>query len=257
MPTSSSRRFRKARIEAKGLRRVEPRMKPGAILATNTSSIPLQDLREHAEIAGASGGGPFLQSGVAHATGRGRQSRPGTRGCWRATRAFRRDRSPAAAGEERAGIFGQPRADALHARSDGMLDDKISKETIDEAAENFGMPMGPIELADTVGLDICLAGRRAAAFEARRCSAARAGLAAAEGRSRGARPQRPARAFMSGRTAGRKRRGRPATPCSTARRRPGHRRPSSPIVLFCRWLMCASLACAKGSSKMPTSSTVR
>jgi len=26
---------------------------------------------------------------------------------------------------------------------------------IDEAATNFGMPMGPIELADTVGLDIC------------------------------------------------------------------------------------------------------
>ena len=28
---------------------------------------------------------------------------------------------------------------------------------IDEAAVAFGMPMGPIELADTVGLDICLA----------------------------------------------------------------------------------------------------
>jgi 3-hydroxyacyl-CoA dehydrogenase/enoyl-CoA hydratase/3-hydroxybutyryl-CoA epimerase len=29
------------------------------------------------------------------------------------------------------------------------------KEKIDEAARVFGMPMGPIELADTVGLDIC------------------------------------------------------------------------------------------------------
>jgi 3-hydroxyacyl-CoA dehydrogenase/enoyl-CoA hydratase/3-hydroxybutyryl-CoA epimerase len=38
-----------------------------------------------------------------------------------------------------------------------MLDEKIQKEVIDEAAERFGMPMGPIELADTVGLDICLA----------------------------------------------------------------------------------------------------
>jgi 3-hydroxyacyl-CoA dehydrogenase/enoyl-CoA hydratase/3-hydroxybutyryl-CoA epimerase len=28
--------------------------------------------------------------------------------------------------------------------------------TIDRAAEAFGMPMGPIELADTVGLDVCL-----------------------------------------------------------------------------------------------------
>jgi 3-hydroxyacyl-CoA dehydrogenase/enoyl-CoA hydratase/3-hydroxybutyryl-CoA epimerase len=32
----------------------------------------------------------------------------------------------------------------------------ISGPVIDQAARNFGMPMGPIELADTVGLDICL-----------------------------------------------------------------------------------------------------
>jgi 3-hydroxyacyl-CoA dehydrogenase/enoyl-CoA hydratase/3-hydroxybutyryl-CoA epimerase len=29
------------------------------------------------------------------------------------------------------------------------------KERIDEAARTFGMPMGPIELADAVGLDVC------------------------------------------------------------------------------------------------------
>jgi 3-hydroxyacyl-CoA dehydrogenase / enoyl-CoA hydratase / 3-hydroxybutyryl-CoA epimerase len=29
------------------------------------------------------------------------------------------------------------------------------KEKIDEAARAFGMPMGPIELADSVGLDVC------------------------------------------------------------------------------------------------------
>jgi 3-hydroxyacyl-CoA dehydrogenase/enoyl-CoA hydratase/3-hydroxybutyryl-CoA epimerase len=38
-----------------------------------------------------------------------------------------------------------------------MLDENIDKVTIDAAAEKFGMPMGPIELADQVGLDICLA----------------------------------------------------------------------------------------------------
>jgi 3-hydroxyacyl-CoA dehydrogenase/enoyl-CoA hydratase/3-hydroxybutyryl-CoA epimerase len=32
----------------------------------------------------------------------------------------------------------------------------ITGPIIDQAARNFGMPMGPIELADTVGLDICL-----------------------------------------------------------------------------------------------------
>jgi 3-hydroxyacyl-CoA dehydrogenase / enoyl-CoA hydratase / 3-hydroxybutyryl-CoA epimerase len=38
-----------------------------------------------------------------------------------------------------------------------MLDDGVKPETIDAAMEDFGMPMGPIELADTVGLDICIA----------------------------------------------------------------------------------------------------
>jgi len=40
---------------------------------------------------------------------------------------------------------------AMHA-----VDEGVSPETIDEAAVAFGMPMGPIELADTVGLDICV-----------------------------------------------------------------------------------------------------
>jgi len=44
-----------------------------------------------------------------------------------------------------------------------MLDEGAKPETIDAAMEQFGMPMGPIELADTVGLDICLhAGRELA-----------------------------------------------------------------------------------------------
>jgi 3-hydroxyacyl-CoA dehydrogenase/enoyl-CoA hydratase/3-hydroxybutyryl-CoA epimerase len=37
-----------------------------------------------------------------------------------------------------------------------MSDERFTRETIDAAAEKFGMPMGPIELADQVGLDICL-----------------------------------------------------------------------------------------------------
>jgi 3-hydroxyacyl-CoA dehydrogenase / enoyl-CoA hydratase / 3-hydroxybutyryl-CoA epimerase len=37
------------------------------------------------------------------------------------------------------------------------VDEGIAPETVDEAALAFGMPVGPIELADTVGLDICIA----------------------------------------------------------------------------------------------------
>jgi 3-hydroxyacyl-CoA dehydrogenase/enoyl-CoA hydratase/3-hydroxybutyryl-CoA epimerase len=38
-----------------------------------------------------------------------------------------------------------------------LLAEGVSKEDIDWAAKSFGMMMGPVELADTVGLDVCLA----------------------------------------------------------------------------------------------------
>ena len=37
-----------------------------------------------------------------------------------------------------------------------LLSEGVAAETIDKTATDFGMPMGPILLADTVGLDICL-----------------------------------------------------------------------------------------------------
>ncbi len=37
-----------------------------------------------------------------------------------------------------------------------LADEGIPLKVIDDEAVKFGMPMGPIELADTVGLDICL-----------------------------------------------------------------------------------------------------
>lgn len=37
-----------------------------------------------------------------------------------------------------------------------MLDEGATIAGIDQVARDFGMPMGPLELADTVGLDICL-----------------------------------------------------------------------------------------------------
>ncbi len=38
-----------------------------------------------------------------------------------------------------------------------MLEEGVSGPAVDEAAKQFGLPMGPIELADRVGLDVCLA----------------------------------------------------------------------------------------------------
>lgn len=38
-----------------------------------------------------------------------------------------------------------------------LLEEGYSPEVIDDAAQAFGMVMGPVELADTVGMDVCLA----------------------------------------------------------------------------------------------------
>jgi 3-hydroxyacyl-CoA dehydrogenase/enoyl-CoA hydratase/3-hydroxybutyryl-CoA epimerase len=47
-----------------------------------------------------------------------------------------------------------------------LIDEGTKPETIDAAMEEFGMPMGPAELADTVGLDICLAAGKSLAKNA-------------------------------------------------------------------------------------------
>lgn len=41
---------------------------------------------------------------------------------------------------------------ALHA-----VDDGVAPEAVDQAMLDFGMPMGPIELVDLVGLDVAMA----------------------------------------------------------------------------------------------------
>jgi 3-hydroxyacyl-CoA dehydrogenase/enoyl-CoA hydratase/3-hydroxybutyryl-CoA epimerase/3-hydroxyacyl-CoA dehydrogenase/enoyl-CoA hydratase/3-hydroxybutyryl-CoA epimerase/enoyl-CoA isomerase len=50
-----------------------------------------------------------------------------------------------------------------------LIEDGVSPETIDDAAKNFGMPVGPIALYDIIGLDTALAASRvlAAAYPER------------------------------------------------------------------------------------------
>ncbi|HKW36851.1 MAG TPA: 3-hydroxyacyl-CoA dehydrogenase NAD-binding domain-containing protein [Burkholderiales bacterium] len=60
-----------------------------------------------------------------------------------------------------------------------MVDEGLAPETLDAAAVAFGMPMGPIELADTVGLDICLAVGKELAGENAEAPKKLAGLVAA------------------------------------------------------------------------------
>jgi 3-hydroxyacyl-CoA dehydrogenase/enoyl-CoA hydratase/3-hydroxybutyryl-CoA epimerase len=137
---------------------VEMRAKPDAILATNTSSIPLEDiasaLHEPARLIGLHFFNPVARMMLVEVVA-GRDSDPAlvARGA-----AFVRaiDKLPLPVKSAPGFLVNRVLAPYLMTAM-RCVDEGVAPEAIDEAAVAFGMPMGPIELADTVGLDICLA----------------------------------------------------------------------------------------------------
>jgi 3-hydroxyacyl-CoA dehydrogenase / enoyl-CoA hydratase / 3-hydroxybutyryl-CoA epimerase len=136
---------------------LEPRMKPGAILATNTSSIPLQDLRttlhRPERLVGLHFFNPVSRLQLVEVI-----SHDGTDPIvLKEALAFvgAIDRLPLPV-KSSPGFVVNRALTPYMLEAMVMLDEKIDKLAIDAAAEKFGMPMGPIELADQVGLDICL-----------------------------------------------------------------------------------------------------
>jgi 3-hydroxyacyl-CoA dehydrogenase/enoyl-CoA hydratase/3-hydroxybutyryl-CoA epimerase len=138
-------------------RDIEPRMKPDAILATNTSSIPLEKLTPALSkperlvglhffnpvakmqlveiVSGASTGSDVAAKAMTFTRRIDRLPLPVT-----STPGFLVNR-----------ILMPYLMEAVILESEG-----VPAPLIDRAATDFGMPMGPVELADTVGLDICL-----------------------------------------------------------------------------------------------------
>lgn len=136
---------------------IEPKMKPDAILATNTSSIPLEQLREGLprpeRLVGIHFFNPVSRMQVVEVVSHDKVAGD----VLADARAFlgRIDRLPAPV-KSAPGFLVNRALTPYLLEALVMLDAGVKKETIDKAAEDFGMPMGPIELADDVGLDICL-----------------------------------------------------------------------------------------------------
>jgi 3-hydroxyacyl-CoA dehydrogenase/enoyl-CoA hydratase/3-hydroxybutyryl-CoA epimerase len=136
---------------------LEPKMKPGAILATNTSSIPLQDLRTTLQkperLLGLHFFNPVSRLQLVEVV-----SHDGTDPqLLKEALAFvgAIDRLPLPV-KSSPGFLVNRALTPYMLEAMVMLDEKVDKSVIDAAARKFGMPMGPIELADQVGLDICL-----------------------------------------------------------------------------------------------------
>jgi 3-hydroxyacyl-CoA dehydrogenase/enoyl-CoA hydratase/3-hydroxybutyryl-CoA epimerase len=136
---------------------LEPKMKPGAILATNTSSIPLQDLRTTLQrperLLGLHFFNPVSRLQLVEVV-----SHDGTDAqLLKEALAFvgAIDRLPLPV-KSSPGFLVNRALTPYMLEAMVMLDEKVDKLLIDAAAKKFGMPIGPIELADQVGLDICL-----------------------------------------------------------------------------------------------------
>ncbi|KYG98168.1 3-hydroxyacyl-CoA dehydrogenase family protein, partial [Bradyrhizobium sp. DOA1] len=136
---------------------LEPRMKPGAILATNTSSIPLQDLRttlaRPERLVGLHFFNPVSRLQLVEVVSHDGNDPEVLKDALAFVGAI--DRLPLPV-KSSPGFLVNRALTPYMLEAMVMLDEKIDQRLIDAAAEQFGMPMGPIELADQVGLDICL-----------------------------------------------------------------------------------------------------
>jgi 3-hydroxyacyl-CoA dehydrogenase / enoyl-CoA hydratase / 3-hydroxybutyryl-CoA epimerase len=158
--------FEDAAAKRKTYEEIEPRMRPEALLATNTSSIPLETLAQGLRIPGRFVGlhffNPVARMPLVEVV-RGK------------------DADEAFFNEAVAFVAAIHRLPLPVSSSPGFLINRIltpylleaflmeqegiNAAAIDRAARAFGMPMGPLLLADTVGLDICLSvGRNLSAY---------------------------------------------------------------------------------------------
>jgi 3-hydroxyacyl-CoA dehydrogenase/enoyl-CoA hydratase/3-hydroxybutyryl-CoA epimerase len=131
--------------------------KADALLATNTSSIPLEELatvlRDPSRLVGLHFFNPVAQMQLVEIV----------RGAHSSAQALERARGFTSA-IERLPLDVKSSPGFLVNRilmpylleAMAMIDEGVPIAAVDRAAVEFGMPMGPILLADTVGLDICL-----------------------------------------------------------------------------------------------------
>jgi 3-hydroxyacyl-CoA dehydrogenase/enoyl-CoA hydratase/3-hydroxybutyryl-CoA epimerase len=147
----------KADVKRKVFDAIASKMKKDAILATNTSSIPLEVLREGLafpdRLVGLHFFNPVAKMELVEVVAHDQASKKTLDRAHAFCGAI--DRLPAAV-KSAPGFLVNRALTPYLTEAFAMLDEGTSKETIDRAAEDFGMPMGPIELADRVGLDIGL-----------------------------------------------------------------------------------------------------
>ena len=150
--------FENAEAKRELFRTIEPQMKPDAILASNTSAIPLDELasvlEKPARLIGLHFFNPVAKMPlveVVHAqnTDPGEVQR-GSAFCGQI------NRFPLPVKSSPGFLVNRVLSPYMLKAMQVHRERKVPMEALDKAATEFGMPMGPVELADTVGLDVGL-----------------------------------------------------------------------------------------------------
>lgn len=139
-------------------RQLEKDLRPDAVMATNTSSIPLENIAQGLDapqrLIGLHFFNPVAKMQLVEVVhGEGTDPDLIDKGA-----AFVRhiDRLPLPVRSSPGFLVNRILMPYL-LEAMSLLDEGVPAAAIDRAAVDFGMPMGPVELADAVGLDICLA----------------------------------------------------------------------------------------------------
>ncbi|VAX22393.1 Enoyl-CoA hydratase / 3-hydroxyacyl-CoA dehydrogenase / 3-hydroxybutyryl-CoA epimerase [hydrothermal vent metagenome] len=149
--------FEDVEIKKSVFKEIEPKLKRGSFIATNTSSIPIEELtdglKDPRRLVGVHFFNPVAKMALVEVV-KGRHT---------SKTVF----DKAVASVHQIGKLPLPVTSKpgflvnrvlIPYLMEGilMLEENIPAKAIDKAATGFGMPMGPVILADTVGLDICL-----------------------------------------------------------------------------------------------------
>ncbi len=136
--------------------RLEPAMKPGAILASNTSSIMLEQLDDKlpdpARLVGIHFFNPVSQLPLVEIVRGENTSEDSVQKAIAFTRKI--DKLPLPCKSAPGFLVNRVLVPYLY-EAMFAVQEGTPIEVIDEAALRYGMPMGPVELADVVGLDVC------------------------------------------------------------------------------------------------------
>ncbi len=138
-------------------RRIEPQLKENTLLCTNTSSIPLEELATCLErperLVGLHFFNPVAKMQLIEIVRGENTSEEVAERAAAFARAI--DRLPLPV-KSSPGFLVNRILLPYMLEAVELLSEGVPAQTIDRVATRFGMPMGPVRLADTVGLDICL-----------------------------------------------------------------------------------------------------